>query len=309
LLSFGPQLSGDALARLGLPAAQNRYVVAINLMIGSAGALALVDGDYGRYARRSRDIGIAAFIGNVSMSVGMLAVGGILMYAGIDHVAQYYVAQGGLGVEAARARALGGPQSIAATFVIFGGIGGAVLMLLAQSKAQVLNTYSASLSLANLADALFGWRPGRLTFVVLANLFAVLLLFGDLLALVSQWITLLGVLSTGLAGLVIADYFIVRRLLPYEAVGREAARRETASRDGAGREAKVFETQGIEAVNWAGVTVLIAGAWLAHGVLAQIVSIEFFTSLGVSLFVYPPLRLATLRLRERRRLLAASPQP
>jgi cytosine permease len=112
---------------------------------------------------------------------------------------------------------------------------------------------------------------------------AVLLLFGDLLALVSQWLTLLGVLSTGLAGLVITDYFIVRRLLLSEAGAPEA-------------------------VNWAGVVVLFFGTWLAHIALPQIVPIEFFPSLGFSLLCYPPLRIVTLRLRERRRIVAACPK-
>lgn len=147
----------------------------------------------------------------------------------------------------------------------------------------VLNTYSASLSLANQSDALFGWRPGRIAFAALTNLLAALLLFGDLLAFVSQWLTLRGVLSTGLAGLVIADYFIVRRLLLSEARAQEA-------------------------VNWAGVVVLLFGTWLAHVALPQIVPIEFFTSLAFSLLCYPPLRVVTLRLRERRRIVVACPK-
>ncbi len=59
-------------------------------------------------------------------------------------------------------------------------------MVLAQSKAQVLNTYSGSLALANLFDGAIGWRPGRFLFVVLANIIGLFMLYGQILALVNN---------------------------------------------------------------------------------------------------------------------------
>jgi cytosine permease len=173
-------------------------------------------------------------------------------------------------------QALASPSSIASTFIIFGGVIGAVLMILAQSKAQVLNTYSGSLALANLFDSAFGWRPGRFTFVVLANLIGLVMLYGKLLALVSAWITILGVLTTSLAGVIVADFFVVPRLLP--------ARLASSARP-------------VESVNWAGVLTILLGTYLAHYVLQNIVRIEFFTSLLVSLVLYPVLRVCVFRPR------------
>ena len=92
------------------------------------------------------------------------------------------------------------PDSIGATFMVFGGLLGFLLMLLAQAKAQVLNSYSSSLCIANLFDALLRWRPGRVFFVILANIIALLMLYGHILEFVEAWIKLLGVLLSALAG-------------------------------------------------------------------------------------------------------------
>ncbi|HEY0746549.1 MAG TPA: hypothetical protein VGD63_07615 [Steroidobacteraceae bacterium] len=268
LFSFGPQLPEAARHAMGIDSSNDAYVFCINVLIGSAGALALVDGDFGRYAKRSVDIGIAALIGNIAMSIGMLGIGAIVMYAGFDSIVNYYVQIRGLSVNDAHALALASPGSIASTFVIFGGAAGAILMLLAQSKAQVLNTYSGSLALTNLFDAAFGWRPGRFTFVVLANLLSLGMLYGKVFELVSAWITILGVLTTSLAGIIVADFFIVKRM-----------RIDSLQAD--------FSS---ESVNWAGIVTILIAVWLAHFGLSHIMRIEFFTSLGVSLVLYPLLR-------------------
>lgn len=276
LLSFPAQLPAEVREGMGIRSSGDAYVFAINVLIGSAGALALCDADYGRYARRSRDIGLAALIGNIAMSIGMLTIGGIVMYAGLEQVVSYFVETRGLSAADAHKLALESPGSIASTFIIFGGAIGAILMVLAQSKAQVLNTYSGSLALTNLFDAAFRWRPGRFAFVVLANVIGLVMLYGKILALVNSWVTILGVLTTSLAGVIIADFFIVQRL--------SRARPPSVARQPA-------------VINWAGVVTIILGTYLAHWVLQDTVRIEFFTSLLVSLVLYPVLRLSVFRRR------------
>jgi cytosine permease len=139
-------------------------------------------------------------------------------------------------------------------------------MLLAQSKAQVLNNYSASLALTNLLDASLHWRPGRLFSVIAVNVLAIAMLYGRILALINEWITLLGVFTTAFSGVLIADYYIVRRLRPTLRVAAEDC-------------------------NWAGVVTVLTATALAHFVLARHLPIEFFTSLGSTLLLYPALRL------------------
>lgn len=273
LISFGSQFPADALKGMGVESNLQKFIFSVNVLIGSAGALALVDADLGRYARRSRDIGLAALIGNIMMDVLMLALGGIIMYAGIPSLVNFYMHTAGMSHEAAMHAALQSPDSITAAFVVFGGAFGALLMVLAQSKAQVINTYSASLSLSNLFDAM-NFRPGRLTFVIAANVIGLLMLYGQILALVNSWITTLGVLTTAFAGVIVADFFIVRRLLP---------------------PTETDLTQPAEAVNWAGVVTSIVSVLAAHYWLNRIVPVEAVTTVVICIVLYPLLRLTVLK--------------
>ncbi|MCL2713114.1 MAG: cytosine permease [Alphaproteobacteria bacterium] len=273
LFSFGSQLPAAALAAMHVSSDADKFIFAVNVLIGSAGALALTDADIGRFARRSRDIAIAALIGNIMMDIIMLCVGGIIMYAGVPALVDFYVGSG-MSLSDAHKETLASPHSIAAAFVVFGGALGAILMVLAQGKAQVLNTYSASLSLSNLADALH-WRPGRLTFVILANIIGLFMLTGHILALVNSWITILGVLTTSFSGVIVADYYIVRKL--------------------SGRGADTSRPP--EAVNWAGVVTVAASVTASHYLLPAIVPIEFFATLAISFLLYPALRLSVWKSR------------
>ena len=268
-LTYGSQLPPEALLGMGIETTSDKYIFCINLLIGSAGALALVDGDFGRYAKRSRDIGIAALIGNISMSLVMLTIGGMVMFAGMASIVDYFVSTRGMELEAAQQLALQSPDSVASAFIIFGGVIGATLMVLAQSKAQVLNTYSGSLALANLFDGAFGWRPGRFLFVILANLIGLVMLYGQILALVNSWLTILGVMTTALASVMICDYFIVRPRLGQADIDAHEA----------------------DIVNWSGVISVIVATLLAHYVLNEYQPIEFFTSALTVLVLYPALRM------------------
>lgn len=262
-LTFGAQFPPEALAAIGADTEMGKFVFCINVLIGSAGALALIDGDLGRYAKSSKDILIAAIFGNVFMDIVMLIFGAIIMYAGTAQLVDYYVARG-MNQETALQAVLQSPDSVAAAFVIFAGSLGAVMLFLAQGKAQVLNTYSASLSLTGLADVAFGWRPGRILFVILANVLACLMLAGSILEWVNSFITILGVLTTCFSGIIIADYLIV---------------------------AKFDAGQSTPEVNWAGVVTAGIGFVLAHYVLKTWIPIEFSTSLVASFVLYPVLRL------------------
>ena len=270
VMQFGAQMPPEVLAGMGASTDAGKFAFAVNVLIGSAGALALVDADLGRYARSSRDIGIAALLGNVAMDILMLAIGGIVMYAGMGQIIDYHVTVGGLTKEAAQQMALQSPDSVAAAFIIFGGVIGTILMVLAQSKAQVLNTYSASLSLTALFDALASWRPGRIVFVILANLIACLLLVGSILDWVQSFLTILGILTTCFVGVMLADYFIVQPRL------RRHGGEPTAPQ-----------------MNWSGLITVVVAFVLAHYVLNRWVPIEFFTSLPICVVLYSVLRLGS----------------
>lgn len=272
-IGFGTQVSAETLVTLGATTPLAKFVFCVNILAGSAGALALIDADLGRYARTSRDIGIAALLGNLSLDVVMVVLGGTVMFAGMPLLVDYYVGVESMSPAEAAHVATANPDRIAAAFIIFGGSLGAILMFAAQSKAQVLNTYSSSLSMANLMDALLGWRPGRFVFVVAVNALSLVFLYGNILAWFNSFLVVLGILTTCFAAIMLADYFIVRPRLP-------------------------LADPGSEAINWAGVASLASGFVAAHYLLGQWNPIEFLSAITVSAVVYPCLRLGVLRPRD-----------
>jgi cytosine permease len=251
----------------------SKFITCLNLLMGAAGALALIDADLGRYARSSADIGIAAYIGSFCLDILMVVIGGIILFAGMPALIDYYVNVVGLIPEQAGQVAFESTDRIAAAFIIFGGVLGFFLMVAAQVKAQVLNTYSSSLSLANLFDAVFAWRPGRLFFVVLANLLSLLFLYGEILKWFYEFLVSLGILTTCFGSIMLSDYFLVRPMLDHNQIDR----------------------YGMDNVNWAGVLSIFLAYGLAHFVLNSIIPVEFMTSLAVSFLVYPVLRIVVFR--------------
>ncbi len=273
--TFPAQILPEHIIATGTETLWGKLIFCINILIGSTGALALVDADLGRYARRSSDIGIGAYVGALFLNVIVPAVGGMIMFAGLPSLVIYYINTTGMSAEEAHAAALASPQSVAFAFIVFGGIVGVLLMVVAQFKAQVLNTYSGSLSLANLSDCLLRWRPGRLFFVVLANIIAMIFIFCGIAEWLDKFLVILGVLTICFAGIIIADYFIVRPVLGQSDL----------------------ERYGMDDINWAGVLTVCIGFVLAYYVLPSVIPIKAVTAILMSLVVYPLLRIYILKPR------------
>ena len=283
-LLFDSQLDPATLSGMGIHSDADKFVFAVNLLVGPACALALNTADFGRYGKSAGHVAAAAMIAIFVQSLLMMVVGGLLMKSATPAMVSYFTEVAGMAPEAARRQVLQSPDSIAATFMVFGGLVGFLLMILAQAKAQVLNTYSSSLCIANLFDALFRWRPGRIAFVVLANVIALIMLYGKILHFVEEWIKLLGVLLSALATTIILDYYVVSR--------RGAGHVGAKSAAGAGVEAW-------EPVNWAGVIAILAAVVCAHWLFRPYQPIEVLTSIVCVATIYLPLRLTVLRPRER----------
>jgi cytosine permease len=279
-LLFGSQFDPATLSGMGIHSAADKFIFAVNLLVGPACALALNTADFGRYGRSAGHVAAAAMIAIFFQSLVMMLVGGLLMKSATPAMVSYFTEVAGMAPGAARRQVLQSPDSIAATFMVFGGPVGFLLMILAQAKAQVLNTYSSSLCIANLFDALIRWRPGRIAFVVLANVIALVMLYGKILHFVEEWIKLLGVLLSALATTIILDYYIASRR-----VARGAG-------DSAGAAAP-------EPVNWAGVIAILGAVVCAHWLFRPYQPIEVLTSLACVAVIYLPLRLTVLRPRGR----------
>ncbi len=251
----------------GLGGLWARVSTAIVTLAGSAGALALVDADYARYAKSPRDVIIMAYAGSFMMDVVVMIAGAIIVFGGMGPAIHYLLAHH----MATSSTALATANSLAANntgafFIVLSAVFGFILMYAAQVKAQVLSTYSGSLALTNFFDALGHWRPGRLAMVILGNIIALLMISGGILGLIASWLNILGVITTAFAGVMIADYYIVRK--------KECA-----------------DHTKVEAVNVAGVTTIIISVVVA--VLlenAHVFSLGFLTALVVVLVAYPVLR-------------------
>ena len=267
ILAHGAMISG-----IGSNATDRLYAALVALA-GSAGALALSDADYARYARTSKDVAILAFAGAFAIDVLMVVAGTIIIYGGNNQVAQYLLQHHSPGQQAAySANQLAG-ENTGAYFVIFAGIAGFVLMYLAQAKAQVLNTYSGSLSLSNFFDAVFRWRPGRLAMVVLGNLMGLAMTAGGILHFLQAWLGMLGILTTSFVGVILSDYYVVRR-------GRRASRTDV----------EAYNAAGLAAIALASA---VAYACQSHGV--GILKLGFLVALVLSMGFYSALRLTVLK--------------
>lgn len=269
-LLFASRLDAGTLAAMGITSDADKFVFAFNLLVGPACALALNTADFGRYGKSTGHVTAAAMIAIGMQSLVIMLIGGILMQAAAPAMVEWLAQTRGLPVEEAGRQLLQSPDSIAVTFILFGGAAGFILMILAQAKAQVLNNYSSSLCIANLSDALFRWRPGRLAFVVLANVIALAMLYGKILHFVEAWIKLLGVLLSALAATILADYYFVRPPL-----------RPTDDAP--------------EDTNWSGVIAIVVAVVSAHWILRPYQPVEVLTSMVSVAVIYPLLRLRILR--------------
>jgi len=213
---------------------------------------------------------VAVIVGNVAMTVVMVFFGAVFMFAGMGKLVEHYTTVMHMAPDVAQKEAMS-PDGITSAFLLFGGGIGVALMVLAQSKAQVLNTYSGSLALTNLFDAV-GIRMRRVVMVVIANIIALLLIAFGILGWVEAWIEILGVMITAFVSVMVVDYYFVSR------------------RVGSGH-----HQEEPEFINWAGVITTIASTVLAHYVLVKIIPIQFFTALAAGFVLYPILRLTVFR--------------
>ncbi|MGO2109984.1 MAG: purine-cytosine permease family protein, partial [Pseudoclavibacter sp.] len=254
------------------------FLGVLSSMIGFAGALALTGADFARYARTKRDVRIMSIGGNIIVNFGVVSLGAWLYQAGDSVVAQYLedpanaaVAASQLGDTTVEKVQFLANNNAGAYFVILAGIIGFIVMYAAQVKAQAINAYAGSLSLANMFDAIFRRTPSRIITLIVANVIAMLAVLGGILGVLAQFLGILGIATFTLCALIIADYFFVRR-------GRGVS------------------TQQVEAWNWAGIIAFIVGFAVSY--VLQITGIfppGFLLTLILTPLVYVILRRTVLK--------------
>ncbi|AXL92926.1 hypothetical protein C4J65_35110 [Streptomyces sp. CB09001] len=246
-----------------------RFEAAVGVMGATAGTIALVTTDFARYCRTRRDVTILAAAGPLTQNVLMTVLGSLVVIGGMPEVVDYLMAHNtDLGPEAAAAAgSTYVMQNTGAFFVIFAGWAGFITIYAAQAKAQAINAYSGSLSLVNLVDSLTGRKPGRAVMVVAGNIVALVMIAAGILEKFTDYLAYLGSMTLGICGVMIADYYLVRR-----------ARYDRS-------------THRVERWNWAGVITLVLSAAVGIALMAtDVFSLGFLVSFALTLVVYPVLR-------------------
>ncbi|AHH99988.1 cytosine permease [Kutzneria viridogrisea] len=114
--------------------------------------------------------------------------------------------------------------SVVDIFAATTGVLGVLIVVSATVKINDWNLYSASLGFVNALSTLFGLKVGRVpTTIVIGALGTVLSALGILSHFV-DFLTLLGVCLPPIAGITVAEYYLVRRWRPHLDAGREAGR-------------------------------------------------------------------------------------
>lgn len=242
---------------------------AIGLIGATAGTITLVTTDFARYCRDKKDVTILALSGPLMQNVIMTVLGAFVIAGGIPEVAEYLM-QRNAGLSPKEAVAAAGGFAMGNTgafFVVFAGWIGFITIYAAQAKAQAINAYSGSLALVNLVDTLFGKKPGRAVMVIVGNIIALLMIAGGILEQFTMWLAYLGCMTMALCGVMISDYYIVRR----------------------GKFTR--STHRVENWNWAGIITLVSTALLGIIlIVTETFPLGFFVTLLLSIFLYPLLR-------------------
>ncbi|MDF3306431.1 cytosine permease [Rhodococcus sp. T2V] len=264
-LSHGPLVDDAGSIR-------DRFEFALVTLVASTGAFSLTSADYARYAKSSKDVGISALLGALTLNVGLVLVASLLFYGGSRLVGTRLVEDGLASADTASSAAIElSSQNAGAFLILLSPVLGFILACAVQAKTQVLNVYGSSLALTNLADGLFRRRPSRFVMILVANAIGLIFVAGGILDMLNTWLAVLGVITTALIGVIIADFYVVRK------------RQRT-------------DQSACEVVNWAGVVTVILSFAVAETLQqAGILPLGFLTSLIVSTILYPMLRKTVLR--------------
>jgi cytosine permease len=105
-------------------------------------------------------------------------------------------------------------SDVVAIITVSSGAAGVVILISATVKINNWNLYSASLGLINSVESLTGVRLHRVAVTVGIGVFGSILAAAGIVRRFVDFLTLLGVLTPPVAGIMAAEYFIVRRWRP-----------------------------------------------------------------------------------------------
>lgn len=155
------------------------------VVVGALIVGAVIAPDYARYNRTARDVILQSVLGIAFGELGVGFVGFIL----------------------ARATKTSDVPTIMTSI---NGLLGALIVMLAVIKVNDINLYSSSLGWVNVIDTVFGRQVNRARVTIVFGIIGTILSAVGFLGLFVPFLVTLGVVFPPIAGVVIADYFLVR---------------------------------------------------------------------------------------------------
>lgn len=90
---------------------------------------------------------------------------------------------------------------------------GVIFTIITQIRINVMNLYSGSIALSNTMDMAFNYRPGRQWWMVLVWLLGVLFYIFNILQYTGTFLAITGILTNTWVFIILADYFVCRKML------------------------------------------------------------------------------------------------
>lgn len=175
--------------------------IVMNMANGQIVFQGLLATDYGRFAKPGISHGGTATImlGMLIPIVAVMLCGAFLAYTLMPHI------EGGDVYAQALDPGFVFPFVIALTGVIF--------TIITQIRINVMNLYSGSIALSNTMDMTFNFRPGRQWWMLLVWLLGVVFYVFNVLQYTATFLAITGILTNTWVFIILADYFVCRRML------------------------------------------------------------------------------------------------
>lgn len=175
--------------------------VVMNMANGQIVFQGLLATDYGRFAKPgiSHKGTATIMLGMLIPIVAVMLCGAFLAYTLMPHI------------QSGDPFALALDPGFVFPFVI--ALVGVIFTIITQIRINVMNLYSGSIALSNTMDMAFNYRPGRQWWMVLVWGLGVVFYIFNILQYTGTFLAITGILTNTWVFIILADYFVCRKML------------------------------------------------------------------------------------------------
>ncbi|MER2192164.1 MAG: cytosine permease [Solibacillus sp.] len=175
----------------GLQVGGGSLLACIGVMNGLVGIMALLVSDYARFIKKE-EFKIGVFmVGFMPQFVCFFIMGMVGIWFGVNM----------------------NEQNPGVYFVHLLGIGGVLFTILTQLRINITNLYSGSLSLANFFENVFKFKPGRIFWVAVTSISAIVMMLLGVIDHLGSLLTFQGVFLMVWGAILVSDALVVKKLL------------------------------------------------------------------------------------------------